>query len=56
MIDWNTLALLACPACYGDLRLDGARLVCTACGRTYLIVDGIPVLVAGKAETASNRD
>ena len=39
---------LACPACLGDLRLDGERLVCAGCGRGYPIVDGIPVLIAGR--------
>jgi uncharacterized protein len=39
---------LACPACLGTLRLEEARLLCTACGRAYPIVDGIPVLIAGR--------
>jgi hypothetical protein len=37
--------LLACPACRGDLRIDGERVVCESCGRGYPIVDGIPVLI-----------
>lgn len=37
---------LACPACQGDLRLEEAWLVCASCGRAYLIVDGIPMLIA----------
>jgi uncharacterized protein YbaR (Trm112 family) len=36
---------LACPACLGELRLEGDRVVCAGCGRAYPIVDGIPVLV-----------
>jgi len=49
------LAQLACPACFGDLRLeesrlDGARLVYIACRRAYAIVDGIPVLIIERAE------
>jgi uncharacterized protein YbaR (Trm112 family) len=43
-------AQLACPACLGDLRLEAARLVCAACSRSYPIVDGIPVLIAERAE------
>ena len=39
---------LACPACLGGLRLDGERLLCAGCGRGYPIVDGIPVLIAGR--------
>ena len=46
------LGLLACPACRGDLRLEEARLVCVGCGRVYPIVDGIPVLIAERAERA----
>ncbi len=48
--DPATLAQLACPACYGDLRLENSRLLCTACGRAYPIADGIPVLIIDRAE------
>jgi uncharacterized protein YbaR (Trm112 family) len=34
------------------LCLDEARLVCAGCGRGYPIVDGIPVLIAGRAEAS----
>lgn len=47
--DPTILDQLACPACLGELRLDGDRLVCEGCGRGYPIVDGIPVLIAGRA-------
>ncbi|HXP59022.1 MAG TPA: Trm112 family protein [Dongiaceae bacterium] len=47
--DASILDQLACPACLGDLRLDGQRLVCAACGRIYPIVDGIPVLIVDMA-------
>ncbi len=49
--DAAVLAQLACPACHDDLRLEEARLVCIACGRAYPIVDGIPVLIAERAES-----
>jgi uncharacterized protein YbaR (Trm112 family) len=51
-IEWNAdlPSQLACPACHGDLRLEGARLVCGGCRRAYPIVDGIPVLIAGRAQ------
>jgi hypothetical protein len=42
------LGQLACPACLGELLLDGDKLVCVECGRSYPIVDGIPVLIAGR--------
>jgi uncharacterized protein YbaR (Trm112 family) len=52
--DANLASQLACPACLGDLRLDQsleqAHLACAACGRAYPIVDGIPVLIADRAE------
>ncbi len=44
------MARLACPACHGDLRLEDARLVCTFCHRAYPVVDGIPALIAERAE------
>jgi hypothetical protein len=46
--DASALDLLACPVCLGDLRLEGERLACAGCGRGYPIVDGIPVLIAGR--------
>ena len=44
-------SLLACPVCQSELRMDsdlrvgGQRVVCVGCGRSYPIVDGIPVLI-----------
>jgi uncharacterized protein YbaR (Trm112 family) len=32
---------LACPACYGALRMEATALQCTACGRNYPIIEGI---------------
>src|SRR4029077_16283753 len=41
---------LACPACRGDLRADGAvTLICEGCGAGYPILDGIPSFVPGAA-------
>ena len=34
--------LLVCPIDKRDLRLDGQQLICTECGRSYPIEDGIP--------------
>jgi uncharacterized protein YbaR (Trm112 family) len=48
--DTALLAQLACPACLGELRLNESQLICTACNRSYPIVDGIPVLIAERAE------
>jgi uncharacterized protein len=48
VFDPAVLDQLACPACLGELRLEETRLLCIACGRAYPIVDGIPVLIAGR--------
>jgi len=45
MIDKKLLALLACPACQGDVELKDSTIVCVKCHRHYPIVDGIPVLL-----------
>jgi len=41
---------LACPVCLGKLRPENARLFCVGCGRAYPVVDGIPVLIADRAD------
>jgi uncharacterized protein len=41
---------LACPVCMGALRLCESRLQCESCCRVYPIIDGIPVLIADRAE------
>jgi hypothetical protein len=50
----SVLSQLACPACLGGLNLDAGKLTCAECGRAYPIVDGIPVLIAGRAENPPN--
>jgi len=52
--DTSVLDALACPACLGDLRMEAARLLCAGCGRSYPIVEGIPVLIVGRAESPRN--
>jgi uncharacterized protein YbaR (Trm112 family) len=40
------LEALACPACYGGLRVEAlGRLVCVACGTAYACPDGVPLLL-----------
>jgi hypothetical protein len=46
----SVLDQLACPVCFAQLAVDAARLVCSGCGRTYPIIDGIPVLIADPPE------
>ena len=55
MIDEKLLALLACPACQGDVQLKDNKIVCTRCQRIYPIVDGIPVLLVDQAESYDER-
>jgi hypothetical protein len=48
--DLSVVSQLACPVCLGDLRAEKAGLVCSACCRAYPVVDGIPALIAERAE------
>ena len=50
MIDPKLLEILACPVCKTEVRLEGDRLVCVACGRRYPVRDGIPVMLVEEAE------
>jgi uncharacterized protein YbaR (Trm112 family) len=43
------LERLACPVCHATLRVDTNMIVCTGCARRYPVLDGIPVLLAGRA-------
>lgn len=52
--DPSVVGQLACPACLGELRLEAASLLCASCGRAFPIVDGIPVLIAGREESPQN--
>jgi uncharacterized protein YbaR (Trm112 family) len=54
--DPAVLAQLACPACFGGLRCEVARLICNACRRAYPIVDGIPVLIVERAGMLSESE
>ena len=45
IIDSELLALLVCPVDHAELNLTESMLVCTKCGRSYPIVDGIPNMV-----------
>jgi uncharacterized protein YbaR (Trm112 family) len=47
---------LACPACFGALRLGEAAAICAGCGRIYPVVDGIPVLIPERAESSLREE
>lgn len=50
MIDPELRALLVCPIDHAELTDEPETLVCTACGRRYPVVDGIPVMLVDEAE------
>jgi len=55
MLDPDLVEILACPACRGEVRDEGDRIVCTACGRRYPVRDGIPILLVDEAETPPTK-
>jgi uncharacterized protein YbaR (Trm112 family) len=46
----DLLELLRCPLGKAPLRLEGSTLVCTKCGLTYAIEDGIPNMLIEEAK------
>jgi uncharacterized protein len=48
LLDARVVSQLACPVCLGEFKLEEMQLVCVGCGREFPIVDGIPVLIAGR--------
>jgi len=44
------LAILACPVCHGNLIAEGNQICCIQCQRRYPIQDGIPILLADRAQ------
>jgi uncharacterized protein YbaR (Trm112 family) len=47
------LAMLVCPVCHGSLNKEANMIRCSQCGRRYPIEDGIPVLLADRAQLPS---
>jgi uncharacterized protein YbaR (Trm112 family) len=43
------LRWVVCPVCRHTLQLEALAVRCLGCGRRYSIVDGIPVLIADRA-------
>jgi uncharacterized protein YbaR (Trm112 family) len=54
--DARVLEQLACPVCFGMLRLDTSdgQIHCVECVRVYPLVDGIPVLIGERALIAES--
>lgn len=57
-MDKKLIALLACPVCKGELKLDRDRgeLVCFADGMAFPIREGIPVMLATEARTLTTDE
>jgi uncharacterized protein YbaR (Trm112 family) len=43
------LEILVCPLDRAALRIEGDRLACSRCGRTFAVRDGIPSMVLDEA-------
>jgi uncharacterized protein len=50
-LDERLLDILVCPACHAGVEHKERRhvLVCTGCGLTYPVRDGIPVMLVEEA-------
>jgi uncharacterized protein YbaR (Trm112 family) len=46
----DLLEILRCPLGKAPLRLEGSALVCTKCGLTYAIEEGIPNMLIEEAK------
>ncbi|HXH60933.1 MAG TPA: Trm112 family protein [Fimbriimonadaceae bacterium] len=57
-MDDDLLELLACPRCDArpPLQERDGTLVCTVCGRSYAIVDGVPQLTIEDATPLEEDD
>jgi uncharacterized protein len=51
MLDWNSLSILVCPKCKGQLehRHKPEELVCQACRLDFEIREDIPILLLEEA-------
>lgn len=50
-LDPELLAIMACPKCKGEIRLEegGKGLICDACRLKYPIKDDIPIMLIDEA-------
>lgn len=57
-MDKKLLALLACPVCKGELKLndDKTELLCYLDAMAFPLRDGIPVMLATEARTLSTDE
>lgn len=50
-IDQKLLSILCCPECRGELVSQAGKLICSAEGRSFNVVDGIPVFYCHEENT-----
>jgi len=43
-------ALLCCPTCKSDLRVQDTSMTCLGCGNLYPVEEGIPILIQDRAK------
>ncbi|MDF0752079.1 Trm112 family protein [Marinobacter sp. 71-i] len=57
-MDKKLMALLACPVCKGDLKLNEAKteLICYQDAMAFPIREGIPVMLATEARTLTTDE
>jgi uncharacterized protein YbaR (Trm112 family) len=55
MISKELLEILACPACKGDVKLEGEKIVCVKCLRRYPIKDDIPIMLVDEAQPGDGK-
>ncbi|MDV2079096.1 Trm112 family protein [Marinobacter xestospongiae] len=57
-MDKKLLAMLACPVCKGDLKLDSDKqeLICYNDAMAFPIREGIPVMLAAEARTLTTDE
>ncbi|GAA3557605.1 MULTISPECIES: Trm112 family protein [Marinobacter] len=57
-MDKKLLAMLACPVCKGDLKLDSDKqeLICYNDAMAFPIREGIPVMLAVEARTLTTDE
>lgn len=57
-MDKKLMALLACPVCKGDLKLNDERteLVCYMDAMAFPIREGIPVMLGSEARTLTTDE
>jgi uncharacterized protein YbaR (Trm112 family) len=57
-MDKKLIALLACPVCKGDLKLNREKteLICYQDGMAFPIRESIPVMLANEARTLTSDE